>query len=136
MGIVYEGLEDHEGFAAHLLHDGTITGTYSAATREFTSYVAACSCGWKGSSHPATQEGRMEAEEAWDAQHASPLLRVAIPSKVRQAIAAARQEIAELARCRPEAATTALAEVGRWALSLTKELDRQAPRRDRSGLGL
>ena len=138
MGIIYEDLEDHEGYAARLRPDDTLAGTYSAATRDFVGYVAACACGWRGSSHPPSDEGRVEAEEAWDAQHAGPLLRVAVPAHVRAAMAAVRREIGELAGERPAAAMTALAEIGRWALTLTKQLDRPCPARPkgRSGLGL
>jgi hypothetical protein len=137
MGIIYEDLEV-EGYAARLLPDGTLTGTDSATTSNFGGYVAACECGWRGSSHPPTQEGRVEAEEEWDLQHASPLLQVAIPGHVRDAIAAVRREIAELASERPAAAITAVAEIGRWALVLTKQLDppSRARSQGRFGLGL
>jgi hypothetical protein len=138
VGIIYEDLEDHEGYAARLLRDGTITGTYGAMTRDFVGYVAACACGWNGPSHPPTEEGRVAAEEAWDTEHASPLLRVAIPAHVRDAIAAVRGDISELASERPVAAMTALAELGSWALTLTREARRENPAKGpaRSGLSL
>ncbi|MGH3795635.1 MAG: hypothetical protein ACRDSP_12165 [Pseudonocardiaceae bacterium] len=41
---------DHEGYAAQVLDDGSITGTYSNATcpRMIGHVVAACGCGWAG----------------------------------------------------------------------------------------
>ncbi len=41
---------EHEGYAGQILNDGTITGTYSAETRPrmVGQVVAACGCGWTG----------------------------------------------------------------------------------------
>jgi hypothetical protein len=41
----------HEGYAAHVLQDGTLTGTYSAETRPLMTgkLRAACACDWSGS---------------------------------------------------------------------------------------
>jgi hypothetical protein len=75
MGVVIEGLWDHEGYAARRLPDGNLTGTWTAATREFTAHVAACGCGWRGAGeHPPTEAGEDLAVEEWDAEHAAPLL--------------------------------------------------------------
>src|SRR4029453_9152391 len=58
MGVVREGLDDHEGYAARKLEDGTLTGTWTAATAAFTAYVASCACGWTATAeHPPTQAG-------------------------------------------------------------------------------
>ncbi len=54
MGAIYDDLEGHEGFAARRLPDGTLTATWTAATASFSSYVAACGCGWKGGEDPPT----------------------------------------------------------------------------------
>jgi hypothetical protein len=75
MGVVIEGLWDHEGYAARRLPDGTLTGTWTYATREFDAYVAACGCGWRGTGeHPPTEQGEEFAVDQWDAEHATPLL--------------------------------------------------------------
>lgn len=82
MGTILGGLSDHEGYAARRLPDGTLTGTWTAATREFTAYVAACSCStgsgytdWYGSTdHPPTDAGEQAALAEWERVHAWPLL--------------------------------------------------------------
>jgi hypothetical protein len=75
MGVVIEGLWDHEGYAARRLPDGSLTGTWTYATREFTAYVAACGCGWRGAGeHPPTEVGEDLAVEEWDSEHATPLV--------------------------------------------------------------
>ena len=48
---------EHEGYAAYVLDDGTITGTYSSSTipRMTGHVVAACGCGWTGTTrYPCT----------------------------------------------------------------------------------
>jgi hypothetical protein len=88
MGIVIEGLWDHEGYAARRLPDGTLTSTWTAATREFDAYVAACGCGWRASvDYLPTETGEEFAIDQWWETHAEPLL-------VRQA----QQRRAELAQ--------------------------------------
>ena len=75
MGVVIEGLEDHEGYATRRLPDGTLTGTWTHATRAFTGYVAACGCGWHASlDHPPIEAGEELAIEQWRSEHAEPLL--------------------------------------------------------------
>ena len=75
MGVIIEGLWDHEGYAARRLPDGSLTGTWTAATREFTAFVAACGCGWRGvGEHPPTEVGEDLAVEEWDSEHATPLV--------------------------------------------------------------
>jgi hypothetical protein len=88
MGVVIEGLEDHEGYGARRLPDGTLTSTWTLATREFDAYVAACGCGWRGSvDYLPTETGEAFAIDQWWMTHAEPLL-------VRQA----QQRRAELAQ--------------------------------------
>jgi hypothetical protein len=75
MGAFLEGLDDHEGYALRRLPDGTLTGTWTQATREFTAYLPACDCGWRSPhEHPPTDHGWEAALEDWRAQHAVPLL--------------------------------------------------------------
>jgi hypothetical protein len=75
MGVVIEDLWDHEGYAARRLLDGTLTGTWTWATREFEAFVAACGCGWRGHlGYPPTEDGEELAVEQWRSQHAEPLL--------------------------------------------------------------
>jgi hypothetical protein len=76
MGLLIEGLEDHEGYADRRLPRGELAwGVWSHDTRQFTAYVAACSCGWHGSvDYPPTQEGDDLAIQAWRLAHAGPLL--------------------------------------------------------------
>jgi hypothetical protein len=88
MGVIREGLEDHEGYGARRLPDGTLTSTWTLATREFDAYVAACGCGWHGSvDYLPTETGEQFAIDQWWMTHAEPLL-------VRQA----QQRRAELAQ--------------------------------------
>jgi hypothetical protein len=75
MGVIIEDLWDHEGYAARRLPDGTLTGTWTHATREFDAYVAACGCGWRGTGEdPPTDAGEALAIDQWQAEHAEPLL--------------------------------------------------------------
>jgi hypothetical protein len=68
VGVVREGLYDHEGYAARKLGDGTLTGTWTAATAAFTAYVASCDCGWTATTeHPPTQAGEDAALDNWAA---------------------------------------------------------------------
>jgi hypothetical protein len=75
MGLLLDDLDDHEGYAARRLPDGSLTGTWTAATAAFTGYVACCGCGWHASTqHPPTQGGEEAAEEQWLAEHGQPQL--------------------------------------------------------------
>jgi hypothetical protein len=75
MGVIIEDLWDHEGYAARRLPDGTLTGTWTHATREFDAYVAACGCGWCGDmDYLPTEVGEEFAIDQWRSQHAEPLL--------------------------------------------------------------
>lgn len=45
----YRPAYEHEGYAAAVLDDGTITGTHDGATTgRFVGWCAACDCGWRG----------------------------------------------------------------------------------------
>jgi hypothetical protein len=75
MGAFLEGLDDHEGYALRRLPDGTLTGVWTHATRQFTAHLPACGCGWRSPhQHPPTDQGWEAALEDWRAEHAVPLL--------------------------------------------------------------
>jgi hypothetical protein len=76
MGTFLDDLDDHEGYADRRLADGRLAGgVWSRDTLEWTGYVAACGCGWRGSvDYAPTQEGEELAVEAWRWAHAEPLL--------------------------------------------------------------
>jgi hypothetical protein len=75
MGLILDDLYDHEGFAVRRLPDGTLTGVWTAATREFTAYVAGCECGWRGTrGWPPTEEGEELAVQQWLREHGEPEL--------------------------------------------------------------
>jgi hypothetical protein len=75
MGLILEDLYDHEGYAARRLPDGTLTGTWTQATREFDAYVGACGCGWRGDvDYLPTELGEEFAIAQWRLTHAEPLL--------------------------------------------------------------
>jgi hypothetical protein len=54
---------DHEGYAAQVLDDNSITGTYSDKTipRMIGQVVAACDCGWTGTTRYPTTTGPFDA---------------------------------------------------------------------------
>jgi hypothetical protein len=90
VGVVRDGLYDHEGYAARKLGDGTLTGTWTATTAAFIAYVACCECGWTaGVEHPPTQAGEDAALDEW-AAHAD-----AEQARLR---ARGRQQLAEVLR--------------------------------------
>jgi hypothetical protein len=82
MGTVYcgpyadaIGYDDHEGYAARILPDGTETGTWTYETREFRGCRAHCACGWRGTAtHPATDADEDAALDDWDRDHLRPLI--------------------------------------------------------------
>jgi hypothetical protein len=75
MGLILEDLDDHEGYALRRLPDGTLTGTWTAATDQFTAYVAGCECGWRGTrAWPPTEDGEEAALDEWVAEHGEPQL--------------------------------------------------------------
>lgn len=87
MGTVLIGYGDasyaHEGYAAQVLDDNSITGTYSDKTtpRMIGQVVAACDCGWAGTTRYPTTTGPFDedAEQLalteWEHTHARPTLR-------------------------------------------------------------
>jgi hypothetical protein len=73
----------HEGYAAQVLDDDSITGIYSNETepRMIGHVVAACDCGWAGTTRYPTTTGPFDedAEQLalteWEHTHARPTLR-------------------------------------------------------------
>jgi len=95
MGTILSGYGDtgyeHEGYVGQLLDDGTITATYSAQTeaRMTGQVVAACGCGWSGTTRYPTRE--LFDEQAhelalgeWEHTHAVPALSAAVRDRTRR----------------------------------------------------
>jgi hypothetical protein len=85
MGVILcsygDGAHDHEGYAAQVLDDGSLTSTYSDDTRPrmVGAVVAACGCGWTGSTRYPERERYDDAAEdlalaEWEHDHARPTL--------------------------------------------------------------
>lgn len=123
MGTILDDLDDHEGYGARRLPDGTITAGWTAETAEFEAHVAACSCGWHGGGeHPATEDGYDSAVDQWEHDHARPLLAETVPADVTRATADTRQAIGNLARQRPRAALRAVDELAEWTAAMRRRL--------------
>jgi len=95
---------DHEGYPAQVLEDGTLTSTHSAETtpRMVGQLVAACSCGWTGTTRYPSPTSFDEDAEAlalaeWEHTHAIPTLRRALDQQAHQL----QQLLAGLARDHP-----------------------------------
>jgi hypothetical protein len=124
MGIIYcgpyadaIGYENHEGYAARVLPDGSDTGT-SYFGQVFTGHRAACSCGWRGATHPATEDGEEAAEAEFVREHQQPLIdaevgRHTVPAT---AIVAVIRELRERAESLPTTAT------GQWRTDYARAL--------------
>jgi len=95
MGTILTGYGDagygHEGYVGQLLDDGTITGTYSSSTipRMTGHVVAACGCGWTGTTRYLTRE--LFDEQAhdlalgeWEHTHAVPALSAAARDRAQR----------------------------------------------------
>ena len=139
MGTILEDLSDHEGYADRRLPDGGLAGgVWSRDTLDWTGYVAACGCGWRGSvDYPPTEEGEQAALDQWRDGHAEPLL-------ARQA----QQRRAELTRLLRALGDTAehldnpaqLARIGRAAdrvgaltQAVRRDLERRGSQREADG---
>lgn len=125
MGTFYDDLPGHEGYAAARAPDADGGPTPSAPSV----YVAACTCGWAGASHPPTEVGYEAALGDWDRRHAVPLLAEAVPAAVSDAIGAAQRAVADLTRERPAAGIKALRSMASWAESLLTRLPGAATER-------
>lgn len=118
MGTFYDDLPGHEGYAATRAPDGDGGPTQSAPS----AYVAGCTCGWAGASHPPTEVGYEAALGDWDRRHALPLLAEAVPPAVSDAIGVAQRAVADLTRERPAAGVKALRAMASWAESALMRL--------------
>jgi hypothetical protein len=76
MGTFLEDLDEHEGYADRRLPDGRLAdGEWSRDSLEFTAYVAACGCGWRGATdHEPSIAGEETALGEWVREHAQPML--------------------------------------------------------------
>jgi hypothetical protein len=85
MGVILcsygDDAADHEGYAAQVLDDGSLTSTYSDDTRPkmVGQVVAACGCGWTDTTRYPERERYDEAAEdlalaEWEHNHARPTL--------------------------------------------------------------
>jgi excisionase family DNA binding protein len=116
MGIIFDDLEDLEGYSARRRPDRTPTSTTTRDTDAFEAFVAACSCGWTGRhDHPPTEHGRTMAEDEWQLHQAQPLLAAAVPPRVRELTDNLHEEVAELADHRPLAARAVAHRLARWS---------------------
>ena len=138
MGRFLEDLWDHEGYGARRLPDGTLTGTWTAATREFTAFVPACGCGWHTDrEHPPSEAGEQAALGQWRAEHAEPLL--ARQAEQRQErLARTLEWLGGQAGPLEDPATVArvrrtLGSAVELAAEVQRDLDRQAPEREADG---
>jgi hypothetical protein len=124
MGALLDDLDDHEGFGARRLPDGTLTDSWTQETASFAAYVAACDCGWRGDEdRPPTEAGYEIALDDWERDHARPQLARTVPARVTRMIRDLRTEVGALAKERPAAAQQALSEVRAWtdaAMALTR----------------
>lgn len=108
MGVFYDDLPGHEGYAAGRLADGTSTTTTGPGV-DLVGWMGACSCGWLDEhTHGADEDGREAALDRWDHVHAVPLLGRAVPRHVEELVEQVRRAVAALADDRPHAAADVL----------------------------
>jgi hypothetical protein len=112
MGMIFEHLEDHEGYATRRLPDDTLTSTWTQDTAAFDAYVGACT---DTDQHPTTEAGRTAAEGQWEHAHARPLLAATVPARVTELVDNLREETAELADHRPLAARAVAQRLTAWS---------------------
>ncbi len=125
MGTTLDDLYEHEGYAARKLPDGTLTGTWSAATKEFLAFVPACSCSrrggslddyenWYGSTeYPPTEAGEEAAIDEWERIHARPLLGSTLPVGLDDEVTELLHRLRTLAEQRPTAVLPTLRRIER-----------------------
>jgi hypothetical protein len=68
-----EGIREHAGYLAGRYPDGTLSDSWTDATRRtpgtFTAFVAVCGCGWRGPARPPTEAGARRSQREWTRQH-------------------------------------------------------------------
>jgi len=140
MGTVYCGpyagqVGHHEGYAARVLPDGELTGTWSAETAAFLAHVAACDCGWYGPTrHAPTEAGEDEALAQWRREHLEPLIAAAAqrgwPAWADRVAARARTAAEHIAEGHPASAVEVIdrleEDVRAWARIAGELADDQA----------
>ena len=95
MGTLFTGYGDegydHEGYAAQVLSDDTLTSTSSYDTEQrMIGWVVACGCGWTGTTAYPTTTGPFDATahdlalKEWEHQYARPTLQRARTRKGNQ----------------------------------------------------
>jgi hypothetical protein len=89
---------EHEGYAAQVLDDGALTSEHSdeTAARMVGQVVAACDCGWTGTTRYPTRDEFDEAAEElalaeWEHAHARPVLKQHQQAQTRQLQARLRE---------------------------------------------
>lgn len=113
MGVVYEDLYDHEGYASG--RSSASAASPAGGRQAVDAYEAACSCGWNGTyDYPLTEEGRDLAILEWENEHALPLLELVVPASVATAVEEAERAVRDLAGRRPRAARQLLERHARW----------------------
>jgi hypothetical protein len=109
MGAILDDLDGHEGYPLRQLPDGTATSRWTADTTRFTSYIAACECGWTGEGrYQPTEDGYDAALDEWEHDHARPLLEHVIPHRAQELLRETMRALRDLAAERPLTATEAL----------------------------
>jgi hypothetical protein len=136
MGVVIEGLEDHEGYADQRLADGRLTG--GRWQERCSGFVPACGCGWHASQdYPPTEAGEQAALDDWHDAHATPLLQRHAQQR-RAELAQALRALGGIADFLDNPAN--LARIGRatdrvreLVEELQRDLDRRARAREADG---
>jgi hypothetical protein len=136
MGLILDDLYDHEGYADRRLADGRLAGgVWTAATREFTAYVAACGCGWHATGdHPPTEAGEEAAVDQWRSGHGQPLLerqathRRGELARLLDWLGAQRDRLEDPATV--QRISRAVDRAGGLVADVQRDLERQAPGRE------
>ena len=128
MGVVYDGLYDHEGYASGRSSRDRMMVPGGRTAVEV--YEASCGCAWTGNCHyPLTQEGRELAIVEWENEHALPLLELTVPASVATAVEEAERAVRDLAGRRPRAARQLLQRHARWLWTVEDRLAAEEARR-------
>jgi hypothetical protein len=138
----------HEGYAAQVLDDGTLTATYSLETeaRMVGQVIAACDCGWTGTTRypcpePFDEQAHERALAEWEHQHARPVLEAAqrcdldrlthllrdLGAGVELPAAAHRHELAEQLQHTLRRLATATELAGRLHRQISEQIESNQP---------
>lgn len=131
MGTILTGYGDaaleHEGYAAQVLDDGSITGSHNDQTRPrmIGQVVAACDCGWAGTTRYPTTTGPFDEQAEtlalaeWETNHAVP----AIADMRHQLAMALKQALRRFADLRIDPDRPTLDQVNEVLAALTRVMD-------------